>query len=197
MGSFILVLGGASSGKSALAERFAATLDEELHRGVSYIAAGLPQGSTDVDEDWITRVKMHQERRPSSWRTIELADPFSLYDILLTTEQIVMVDSVGSWLARLDSMDGVSKRLSAALRGRRSPAVVVSEEVGMSIHPMTTAGRQFQKTLGELNQLLADMATRIFLVVAGRAIDLSASASFASNSLLQPYLAEQDRPSRN
>jgi adenosyl cobinamide kinase/adenosyl cobinamide phosphate guanylyltransferase len=182
------VLGGASSGKSVLAEKFVTELDDELHCGVSYIATGLPQGSTYGDDEWLARVEAHQARRPSNWRTVELIDPSTLYDVLFDTEQIAMVDSVGSWLARLDNLDKVSERLGATLQARRWPTVLVSEEVGMSVHPTTSAGRRFQKILGELNQALADIAEHVFFTIAGRAIDLS-----VPNPAVQPSPDELDR----
>ena len=58
-----LVLGGARSGKSAYAERRAASLPEP----VSYVATACVDG----DADLAARVDEHRARRPESWTTIE------------------------------------------------------------------------------------------------------------------------------
>jgi adenosyl cobinamide kinase/adenosyl cobinamide phosphate guanylyltransferase len=50
--------------------------------------------------------------------------------------------------------------------------VVVSEEVGLGVHPSSEAGRQFRDSLGTLNQAVAAVADRVVLVVAGRALTL-------------------------
>jgi len=48
----------------------------------------------------------------------------------------------------------------------------VSEEVGLSVHPPTDAGRRFVDALGELNQAVAAVADDVLLVVAGRVLPL-------------------------
>jgi adenosyl cobinamide kinase/adenosyl cobinamide phosphate guanylyltransferase len=50
--------------------------------------------------------------------------------------------------------------------------VVVSEEVGLGVHPATESGRRFRDALGELNQAVAGVADDVVLVVAGRALRL-------------------------
>ena len=53
-----------------------------------------------------------------------------------------------------------------------SPVVVVSNEVGMGIHPDTPLGREYRDELGRLNQLVAAAADMSLLMAAGRAIRL-------------------------
>ena len=64
--------------------------------------------------------------------------------------------------------------LVAALRRRAEPTVVVTEEVGLSVHPPTEAGRRFADALGQLNLAVADAADQTLLVVAGRVLPLAA-----------------------
>ena len=59
-----------------------------------------------------------------------------------------------------------------ALSTRRGDTVVVSEEVGLSVHPTTEVGRRFVDVLGELNRRVAEIADDVLLVVAGRALRL-------------------------
>lgn len=63
----VLVLGGARSGKSVTAERLLAGRDQ-----VDYVATGaVPDAS---DPEWAARVRIHQERRPAHWATLETRD---------------------------------------------------------------------------------------------------------------------------
>ena len=63
----MLVLGGARSGKSVTAERLLAGRDQ-----VDYVATGaLPD---DSDPEWAARVRLHQQRRPPHWTTLETRD---------------------------------------------------------------------------------------------------------------------------
>jgi adenosyl cobinamide kinase/adenosyl cobinamide phosphate guanylyltransferase len=60
----------------------------------------------------------------------------------------------------------------AALRGRSGDTVVVSEEVGLGVHPSSEVGRKFRDVLGTANQAVAELADRVLLVVAGRVLPL-------------------------
>jgi adenosylcobinamide kinase/adenosylcobinamide-phosphate guanylyltransferase len=103
---------------------------------------------------------------------LELEEPRDLVRLLAFDDHPVLLDSVGTWLARLDvcdeeSLSTLTQQLIATLRVRRNPLVIVSEEVGLAIHPMTAAGRCFVDALGSINQALALVSTHVFLVVAG------------------------------
>ena len=95
----------------------------------------------------------------------------------------VIVDCLPVWLANLFVHDVDHQRRAqyghdavAALAERRrsdvGPTVVVSNEVGMGVHPETPAGREYRDELGRLNQLVAATADRSLLLVAGRALRL-------------------------
>jgi adenosyl cobinamide kinase/adenosyl cobinamide phosphate guanylyltransferase len=62
--------------------------------------------------------------------------------------------------------------LCRALTGRDGDTVVVSDEVGLGVHPPTVIGRRFRDVLGQVNQSVAEVADDVVLVVAGRALHL-------------------------
>jgi len=161
----VLVLGGARSGKSAYAERRAASLPKP----VSYVATACVDG----DADLAARVDEHRARRPDSWTTIE-AGP-DLPDVLLATRGTVVLDALGPWVAAAPRFGVDTAELCDALAGRDGDTVVVSEEVGLGVHPSTAAGQQFRDVLGELNQAVATVADEVVLVVAGRSLRLEAA----------------------
>ena len=156
-----LVLGGARSGKSDVAERL---LGDDA--AVTYIATVVVQG----DADLARRVETHQARRPSSWSTVECAGDLS--EALLSTTGPVLVDSLGPWVAAAHRFEVDATALVAALRHRSGDTVVVSEEVGLGVHPSTEMGRRFRDALGDVNRAVADVADRVLLVVAGRVVEL-------------------------
>jgi adenosyl cobinamide kinase/adenosyl cobinamide phosphate guanylyltransferase len=62
--------------------------------------------------------------------------------------------------------------LRTVLVARTDDTIIVSEEVGLGVHPETPVGREFRDRLGELNQMLALIASEVLLVVAGRVLTL-------------------------
>jgi adenosylcobinamide kinase/adenosylcobinamide-phosphate guanylyltransferase len=163
-----LVLGGARSGKSALAERLCA----DLAQPVTYLATGAPPGDGDADFD--ARIEAHRSRRPRSWTTVEVAPGPDLAAALATASGTVLLDALGTWTARHPDFAVDGDELAAALADRDGDTVVVSEEVGLGVHPSTEAGRRFRDALGTLNQQVAAVAGDVLLVVAGRVLPLGA-----------------------
>jgi adenosyl cobinamide kinase/adenosyl cobinamide phosphate guanylyltransferase len=163
----VLVLGGTRSGKSAVAERLAAEHGDD----VTYVAtARLHPG----DAEYAARIARHRVRRPSAWRTVECPEPAELAPALAGVDGVVLVDSLGTWVANHADLVIDPAPLLAVLSKRTSPTIVVSEEVGLAVHPETAAGRRFVDAVGDLNQAVAGIAGRVVLVVAGRALDLPA-----------------------
>jgi adenosylcobinamide kinase/adenosylcobinamide-phosphate guanylyltransferase len=167
-----LVLGGVRSGKSEVAERLASAgapgevLDES--GPVTYLATGMVEG----DDEFAERVARHRARRPSGWSTVE--EPKAIADVLLSVRGCVLLDALGTWVANVPDPD--LDALVAALTERSGDTIVVSEEVGLGVHPVTEVGRRFADTLGEANRRVAEVADRCLLVVAGRVVELPAPA---------------------
>lgn len=155
-----LVLGGARSGKSAVAERLATRTGD----AVTYIATGVVAAD---DDDMAARVAAHRARRPRSWSTLEPASG-DLPRALAAARGTVLVDSLGTWVASHADFAVDSRSLCEAMRARTGDTIVVSDEVGLGVHPSTAVGRRFRDALGDANQAVAAIADRVLLVVAGR-----------------------------
>jgi adenosylcobinamide kinase/adenosylcobinamide-phosphate guanylyltransferase len=160
----ILILGGARSGKSALAERLAAECGEP----VVYVAT-----ATASDAEMAERIRQHRARRPASWRTMERRLGLCA---ALAEEQVqpatVVVEDLTLLLSNVmeQDVDGAEARARdevAALVGLEASVILVSNEVGMGLVPTAALGRQFRDALGRLNQAAAAACDEVFLVVAG------------------------------
>jgi adenosyl cobinamide kinase/adenosyl cobinamide phosphate guanylyltransferase len=164
-----LVLGGSGSGKSAVAERLAAGACAGAGAGarVTYIATG-----SAVDDDMAARIAAHRDRRDPLWDTVEAGA--ALVDAVREAKphQTVLIDALGTWVAAWPDFGADANALVDALFDRSGHTVVVSDEVGMGVHPETDVGRRFRDALGRVNQVVAAAADEVLLVVAGRALRL-------------------------
>jgi adenosylcobinamide kinase / adenosylcobinamide-phosphate guanylyltransferase len=174
-----LVTGPVRSGKSRHAEHLLSAHDEVL-----YVATGRTAESDD--SAWAARVHDHQRRRPDSWRTVETAD---LTAALAGARSPVLIDCLGTWLtAQVDAVGwddlaaatahvrSQTEALVESLCSTIQPVVVVTNEVGWSLVPLTESGRLFQDELGRVNAAVSAISGSVHLVVAGRVIDLSQAA---------------------
>lgn len=156
-----LVLGGARSGKSALAERLV-------------LAHGRPPVYVATAEAWDdemrARIAQHRaERDGLGWRTIEA--PLDLPGALaLAGEAPVLVDCLTLWLTNLmlgeHDIPGATAALLAAL-DRAGPTVLVANEVGLGIVPDNALARRFRDAAGRLNQQVAARADTVVFTAAG------------------------------
>ncbi|MGI8710151.1 MAG: bifunctional adenosylcobinamide kinase/adenosylcobinamide-phosphate guanylyltransferase [Acidimicrobiales bacterium] len=160
-----LLVGGARSGKSALAERMA----EATGAPVAYLATALVD---PADRDFAWRVAAHRFRRPSGWTTIDAGAGLVVALGSVPDTHTVLVDSLGTWVAAHHDFDLDVAPLVATLAARSGATVVVSEEVGLGVHPETHLGRRFRDVLGSVNQAVAAVADQALLVVAGRVLAL-------------------------
>jgi adenosyl cobinamide kinase/adenosyl cobinamide phosphate guanylyltransferase len=159
-----LVLGGTRSGKSAVAETMAARRPGP----VTYIATG---SAGPNDQEMAERIAQHQARRPATWTTVEAGA--DLADALLGAPHgTALVDALGTWVASYPDLTPDVDGLLAALAKRDGDTVLVSDEVGLGVHPSSEIGRRFRDVLGEVNTAVAEVADDVFLVVAGRVLPL-------------------------
>lgn len=172
-GAFTFLVGGARSGKSTLAVQ----LGEHHGGAVHFIAT-----AEAIDDDLRDRIDRHRAERPPSWSTAEVPVELAAAITDAPPDAFVIVDCLTVWVANLfvhvidpQRRAQCGHDMVAALRERAattSPIVVVSNEVGMGIHPDTPLGREYRDELGRLNQLVAAAADTSMLMVAGRAIRL-------------------------
>ncbi len=158
-----LVVGGTRSGKSEIAERLASACAPP----VVYIATG---SANPEDVDFTRRIALHRARRPRAWTTVE--EPHDVAGALLRFEATALVDGLGAWIANAPGFAAAVGDLCEALVRRHGDTILVTDEVGLSVHPPTEAGRRFADALGACNQDVANVADRVLLVVAGRVLEL-------------------------
>lgn len=164
---FTLLLGGARSGKSALAVELG-----RRHDGPVTFVATCPPFDGDLGE----RISRHRVERPD-WPTVE--EPLELADALVgAAATFVILDCLTLWVNNLlhrgdDDADIEARAADTAAAARGvGDIVVVSNEVGLGVHPETELGRRYRDLLGRVNQTWAAAADTTLLMVAGRAVRL-------------------------
>jgi adenosylcobinamide kinase/adenosylcobinamide-phosphate guanylyltransferase len=181
----VLILGGARSGKSAIAERIA----REKGGRVTFVATAEAH-----DEEMRQRILAHQAARPDTWRTVE--EPIELGRVVsdaAVESDMVVVDCLSRWvsnhLCRIEppASDGewtsVAARLTPILerevagiieaaRTSNATLLVVSNEVGLGLVPDNPLGRIYRDLLGFVNRWLAAAADQVLLMVAGLPLDV-------------------------
>lgn len=168
---FTLILGGARSGKSALAER----LGRRARTAVTFVAT-CPRIAGD--DDLANRIERHRADRPTDWTTIE--EELDLAGAIDSAGNgFLVIDCLTLWVANLqfhghdtDAVDAASRRALEAIRRRTGDTVVVSNEVGLGIVPADATSREYRDLLGRVNREWAAVADRALLLVAGRALPL-------------------------
>jgi adenosylcobinamide kinase/adenosylcobinamide-phosphate guanylyltransferase len=165
-----LILGGARSGKSRLAEK----LIGENPGSYVYVAT-----AQILDEEMRRRVELHRERRGPHWTTIECPIQLvTLLDRLESEHRPVLVDCLTLWISNLLLSEGIAspeshiEALSSIVRRTSYPLVLVSNEVGSGIVPDNALARRFRDLSGFANQSLAEVCPRVTLVVAGLPVNL-------------------------
>ena len=165
-----VLLGGARSGKSALAARLAGSWAGP----VTVVVTG-QAGDAEMAE----RIERHRAERPRSWQTVEA--PRELEPALTAAPDggFVIVDCLTLWVSNLmgqglaDGQVEQQARAAAAVAAARSgPTVAVSNEVGAGIVPAEAVARRYRDLLGQVNTIWAAAADQALLLVAGRAVPL-------------------------
>lgn len=162
-----LILGGARSGKSALAEKLAA----DSGKRVIYIATA---NKVFNDPEMDQRIARHQAQRPVEWQTIEA--PIDLAATLQANanpQHCLLIDCLTLWLSNCllaDDPDCWSQQRQALLNiiaKLPGDCILVSNEVGSGIVPMGEINRRFVDESGFLHQAVARQCKRVILTAAG------------------------------
>lgn len=167
MRDLTLVLGGARSGKSRVAEGEVTALPAPW----VYIAT-----AQAWDDEMRARIALHRDRRAEGWATYE--EPLALEALLGTLPEgaPVLVDCLTLWLTNHllaeHDLGAEIAALERALRARRGPVWLVANEVGLGIVPDNALARRFRDEAGILNQRIAAMAERVIFVAAGLPLHL-------------------------
>lgn len=164
-GELLFVLGGARSGKSSFAQKYA----ETHYRSRLFLAT-----AQILDEEMAERVRLHQEARGSGWNILE--EPFEVPAALHSPSipgQVILVDCLTVWLSNIFLQKGKNlvglyeEDLLKALSFRKGPVILVSNEVGLGIVPENPLGRVFRDLAGRLNQRVASAADHVVFMAAG------------------------------
>lgn len=174
-GRLIFLLGGARSGKSAYAERWA----REQGQQVLFVAT-----AQAFDDEMRERIAHHQAERPPDWHTLEAPlNPASALGAALENKQYdtVLIDCITLLASNLllTLADDCSQAEANAVIMREVDSLLtvyqrfdatwlmVSNEVGMGVVPPSRLGRLYRDALGRANQRLAQSADEVLLLVAG------------------------------
>lgn len=168
----ILVTGAARSGKSEWAEELA----QRSHKQVTYIATAQLD---PADPEWQQRIQRHQQRRPAAWATQWIPEKLAAAVQCMTEEDCFLIDSLGTWLANLLELDEQTWHTQVAallqqLEQTDGTVILVAEETGWGVVPAYAAGRLFRDRLGHLIRQVGAIATTVYLVTGGYAVNVSA-----------------------
>jgi adenosylcobinamide kinase/adenosylcobinamide-phosphate guanylyltransferase len=166
MGHLLVVTGGVRSGKS----RYAIDRARPWGRRVLYVATCQPE-----DDEMRERVRRHRAERPDTWMTVEQdRDLPAIIQEYAPRADGILLDCLTLYVSRLlvagsGEIDVVRQvdDLCLALRDVPPPAAIVTNEVGWGVVPETPLGRLFRDAAGRANQIAAQHAQEVVLMVCG------------------------------
>ena len=171
-----LILGGVRSGKSLRA----LSLAKACGGSVAFVATAQAR-----DGNMKARIARHQAERPREWVTVE--EPFDLVAAcrrLVGQRDLLVVDCLTLWVSNLmlrgDRDEGIfaeADGLAKLMAERALSFIVVSNEVGSGVHPLTEVGLRFGELLGVVNQRVAAVADRVTLMIAGLPVTIKDTPS--------------------
>jgi adenosylcobinamide kinase/adenosylcobinamide-phosphate guanylyltransferase len=168
--SCILITGGARAGKSSYAQKLAAAIGGR----VLFVATAEAK-----DEDMRLRIENHRKSRPLNWDTLESPSevaraidekageyPVVVIDCITMLVSNIMLNAGDESSAESDVVKEINA-LIKVMQSKSSAFILVSNEVGLGIVPDNEMSRTYRDLLGRANQLLAQYADEVYLLVAG------------------------------
>jgi adenosylcobinamide kinase / adenosylcobinamide-phosphate guanylyltransferase len=160
------ITGGARSGKSAFAEKVAASIDGKR----AYLAT-----AQALDAEMVSRIEHHRKRRGNAWDTFE--EPLAVGELLNKLSgryNVILLDCLTLWLsnvmAHTDGDDEVFRQaglLVEAVKNVKGTCIIVSNEVGLGIVPDNPLARRFRDLAGFVNQQMAQASDEAYLLTSG------------------------------
>ena len=206
MSKVTLIIGGARSGKSSLAERYA----KSSNMPVTYIAT-----AQAFDSEMQQRIEQHQSDRPEHWqliesplllaKAIESTMPAASNDKLKNPQGIcILVDCLTLWLSNClckpnantdntvdcnleywqQEKQQLLNQIEIIQQQDGVDIILVSNEVGHGIVPMGELSRQFVDQAGWLHQAIASIADEVEFVMAGLPLTLKSSEKVINKAKL-------------
>ena len=186
----IFVTGGAKSGKSKFAEEMLLKLNNGKQKNV-YLATSLV-----FDEEMKEKVRLHKKRRKDEGITVETYKNFEneLSNFFENNDKIknnMLVDCLTNMITNIIfenqniDWDNFEKKLYIQTLEKLNKdvehsviellnvadqfenAIIVSNELGMGLVPSYPLGRYFREIAGKMNQIVAEKADEVYLVVSG------------------------------
>jgi adenosylcobinamide kinase/adenosylcobinamide-phosphate guanylyltransferase len=164
-----LILGGARSGKSALAQHRA----EQSGLKVTYIAT-----ASALDAEMAERIARHRRARPGHWELVEeLLAVAGTLQANAAHDHCLLVDCLTLWLTNLlvagdDRLAREKQTLLELLPTLPGHIILVSNEVGQGIVPANEFARRFRDEAGWLHQDLVRLCDRVTFTIAGLPLTL-------------------------
>jgi len=168
MFKLIFITGGERSGKSYFAQQLALKLtDKPVYMATSRV----------WDKDFAERIQHHKNERDDRWTTFEEEKYLSKHNV---TDKVVVLDCITLWLTNIytDNKFDYEKTLEEAKKewelftSKDFTLIVVTNEIGMSLHAQTSEGRKFVELQGHINQFIAGMAEEAYLMVSGISVKI-------------------------
>jgi adenosylcobinamide kinase/adenosylcobinamide-phosphate guanylyltransferase len=185
----ILLIGGARSGKSHFAQELAMKSDKP----VLFVAT-----AEASDEEMRHRIEEHQKTRPATWHTLEVNTHIgSRIEQEIGKAQVVIIDCitllVNNVFGQYSHQSGEQidvplieqkliseiSELVECIDHTAASFIIVTNEVGTGLVPANRVGRLYRDLLGKANQMLAQRADEIYLMVAGLPLPIKPANDFS------------------
>ena len=166
MSHIILVSGGIKSGKSEFAEYLVSK-----EKNVTYIALS---ENRPEDKLWNEKIKVHQLRRPKSWKLIETEN---LIPIIKVDKGILLIDSLGGFVVnslkiKEDEWEDSLNNLLYYLESYKSKIIIVGEQTGWGLMSEYEIGNLYTDRLGVCLKEITKISKENWITINGKAIKL-------------------------